>query len=651
MGVRVHELAKELGLSSKELVQKLQQFKIAVKGHMSALDEETAEIVRHELAAQIPPRPKKKTVKKKKILQKLKVEIPLTVKELSLKLQISAPDLIKKLMAINIMATGNQGLNLEQVKEIGLEFGYEIEKELTEEDLLLAKHLDDDEDKTEHRPPVVTLMGHVDHGKTSLLDVIRKSNITGKESGGITQHIGAYEVSLEKGKIIFLDTPGHEAFTAMRARGANITDIVIIVIAADDGIMPQTVEAINHAKAAGVPIVVAINKIDLPGADLDKVKRQLSELDLTSEDWGGKVITVAVSAKQKKGIDQLLEMILLETELLELKANPRKPARGVIIESKLSKGSGPTATILVQNGTLRNGDVFVCGITYGKVRAMINDAGQRVEAAGPSVPVEIIGLSCVPQVGDAFYVIEDEKKARELSIQKNEKLRQQKLIPSQRMSLEQLYEKAKEGSVKELNLIIKADVHGSLEALSGSLESLSTKDIVVKIIHAQVGSISESDVMLAVASNAVIVGFQVNIEAKVKELAERKNIDVRLYRVIYDVINDVRLSMEGLLEPTLKETFIGRGKVLQMFNISGFGKIAGCMLVKGKFVRAAELVRVYRDERCLYEGKFESLKRYKDDVKEVGEGLECGIALDKFTAIEPNDIIECYRVDKIARKL
>ncbi len=659
MGIRVYELAKELGLSSKELLLKLKELHVAVKGHMSALDDDTTEIMRHELSAQTSVKKKETHVKIKKeepkvvtpALKVIKGKIPITVKELSVKLQMSAAEVIKKLMSLKILAALNHNLDEETINKIAPEFGFVFEKELTAEEKLLEKHMFKIESGTVPRPVVVTFMGHVDHGKTSLLDSIRKSNVAQKESGGITQHIGAYEVTLEKGKITFLDTPGHEAFTAMRARGANITDIVIIVVAADDGVMPQTIEAINHAKAAKAPIVVAINKVDLPGADVDKVKRQLSELDLTSEDWGGKTITVEVSAKKGTGIDHLLEMIILEAELLELKASPHALAKGVIIESKISSGSGPTATILVQNGTLRVYDVFVCGNTYGKVRAMTNDRGERILEAGPSVPVEISGLVQVPQVADVFYVVEDEKKARELSNQKVENLREQNLIPLQRMSLDQLYQKAKEGQVKELNLIIKADVQGSLEAVTNSLQELSTKDITVKVIHSQVGNINESDVMLAEASNAVIIGFHVGVDVKAKEEADKTNIDIRLYRIIYDAINDLRLSLEGLLEPTIKETFIGRAKVLQIFKISNVGKIAGCIVVKGKFIRTIDKVKLFRNEECIFEGKLDSLKHYKDDVKEVGEGLECGIGLVNFTNAQTDDIIECYRVEKVARKL
>jgi len=658
MSIRVYELAKELGCTSKEMVKRLNALHVIVKGHMSAIDEETAEIVRHELMSQVEPEVKKQKTKKrvkeqvKSKLKTLNLKAPVRVKDFALKINKSAQEVIKKLMLMKVMATVNQNLDEETTRQIAQAFGFNLEKELTQEETLLIKHTQSDDTKgLESRAPVVTLMGHVDHGKTSLLDVLRESNITGKEAGGITQHIGAYEVKFSKGKITFLDTPGHQAFTAMRSRGATITDIVIIVVAADDGLMPQTNEAINHAKAANVPMIVAINKMDLPSADIDKVKRQLADVGLTSEDWGGSTITVEVSAKNKTGLDKLLEMILLEAEMLELKANPNRLAKGVIIESKLSRGSGPSATMLVQSGTLNLGDVFVCGLTYGKVKSLINDQGVRIKNAGPSVPVEISGISHVPMAGDEFYVVEDEKKARELSIGKNESLRQEKLMPAQRVSLEDLSIQAKEGKIQEFKIIIKSDVQGSLEALSSSLNELSTKDISVKIIHSQVGLISESDVMLAIASSAVIIGFHVGVEIKAKEVAEKNGVDIRLYRIIYEAINEVRLSMEGLLEPIIKETFLGRAKILQVFKISKLGKICGCMVVKGKFMRNADLVRLYRNDECLFEGKLESLKRYKDDVKEVGEGLECGIGLERFDSMASDDIIECFRVEKIARKL
>lgn len=658
MSIRVYELAKELGCSSKEMVQKLNDLHVNVKGHMSAIGEETAEIVRHELLGKKEPEKKKQKSKKKAEeknearLKPLNLKVPVRVKDFAQKINKSVPEVIKKLITLKVMAAVNQTIDEETTRLLAQTFGFALEKELTKEETLLIKHKPSSDTKGMlTRSPVVTLMGHVDHGKTSLLDVLRESNITGKEAGGITQHIGAYEVKLPKGNVTFLDTPGHQAFTAMRSRGATITDIVIIVVAADDGLMPQTNEAINHAKAAGVPMIVAINKMDLPGADIDKVKRQLADVGLTSEDWGGSTITVEVSAKKKTGIKKLLEMILLEAEMLELKADPNWLAKGVIIESKLSRGSGPTATMLVQSGTLQLGDIFVCGLTHGKIKSLVNDQGVRLEKAGPSMPVEISGISDVPMAGDEFYVVEDEKKARDLSVGKNESLRQEKLMPAQRFILEDLFDRALEGKPQELKIIIKSDVQGSLEALSTSLEELGTKDISVNVIHSQVGGISESDVMLAIASDAVIIGFHVGIDNKAKEIAKKKGVDIRLYRIIYEVINDVRLSMEGLLEPTIRETFLARAKVLEVFKIGKLGKICGCMIVKGKFVRNAELVRLYRNDECLYEGKLESLKRYKDDVKEVGEGLECGIGLNKFDSMASDDIIECFKVEKIVRKL
>jgi len=652
MGIRVHELAKELGITSKELVQELLKLKVTVKGHMSSLDNDTAELIRHELkpaavSAAVASRPEPAPAA---AANKMRLKAPITVKELAGKLNLSVLELITLLMKSKVMASINQSLDMQIVQQVGAQLGYEIEPELTAEEKLLSKHGDEHSQNLVHRPPVVTFMGHVDHGKTSLLDVIRKTNVVAKESGGITQHIGAYVVKTPRGQITFFDTPGHEAFTQMRARGVTATDIVILVVAADDGIMPQTIEAIHHAQAGNVPIVVAINKMDVPGANLDRVKRQLSEHNLMCEDWGGKVIAVPVSAKKETGIDQLLEMILLESELLELKADPDMPARGVVIESKLSPGRGPTAAVLIQNGTLRIGDVVVCGLTNGRIRGMQNDLGQRQTEAGPSIPVEISGLDNVPQVGDTFYVVEDERQAREVCAAKSDALRLERLVPAQRMSLEHLFEQAKEGKVKELNIILKADVQGSLEALAGSLQKLATKDIQVKVIHSQVGTINESDVMLATASDAVIIGFHVTIDGAAREAADLRAIDIRLYRIIYEAINDVRMSMEGLLEPRLKETLIGRAKVLQVFKISNFGKIAGCEVVKGKMLRSG-VVRLFRNDERLYEGRFESLKRFKDDVKDVSEGMECGIALDKFSEYEPEDIIECYHIEKIARKL
>ncbi|MFH1778059.1 MAG: translation initiation factor IF-2 [Candidatus Omnitrophota bacterium] len=650
MGIRVYELAKELKLTSRELISKLHALHVNVKGHMSSLDEETAEIIRHEFAPVAAEKePKKEEAEKLKILQ---LKIPCTVKELSVKLQVATSELIKRLIKQKIMATINQNLDEEILKRIGMEFGYKIEKLPSPEEVLVAEHnLADKEGELKFRSPVVTLMGHVDHGKTSLLDAIRNSKITTYEAGGITQHIGAYKVHLDKGEVTFLDTPGHEAFTAMRARGAVATDVVVLVVAADDGIMPQTDEAIDHARAAGVPIVVAINKVDLPSANVERVKKQLMERNLSPEDWGGKTIMVEVSAKTGQGIDNLLELLLLEAEMLELKANPARPAKGVIIEGKITKGGGPQATLLVQNGSLIVGDVLVCGKCFGKIRAMINDRGQRVEIAKPSDPVEILGINGVPLAGELFYVVSDEKKAREIVGQKSEKEREETLKGGlKRITLEELYSQVKTGTVKELKLIAKVDVQGSIEALKHSLEKLTHPEISLNIIHAQVGSINVSDIMLAAASNAIVIGFHVNIEPLAKQEAERQNVDLRFYRIIYEVVNDIRMSMEGLLEPKLKEVFVGRAAVQQVFKITKFGNIAGCIVTKGKIIRQG-VVKLYRGKDCLYEGKIATLKRFKDDVREVPENTECGIGLVDFIDIAQYDIIDCFVIERHEKKI
>lgn len=642
MSIRVHQLAKELGLSSRELIAKLHQLKVEVKGHMSALDEETAEIIREEIGK--PEQPK------------LKLKIPLTVKELSVKLEVKTSELIKKMLKLNIFATINQNLGEEQAKIITAEFGYQMEKLPSVEEAAIGVHSEEDPSKLVPRAPIVTFMGHVDHGKTSLLDTIRKTKVTDKEAGGITQHIGAYEVILDKifdkkeGKITFLDTPGHEAFTAMRMRGANATDIVVLVVAADDGIKPQTIEAIDHAKAAGVPIIVAINKCDLPNISIDKVKKQLAEFDLTPEDWGGKTITVNVSAKTGEGINQLLEMLLLEAEMLELKANPDRLARGIVIEGKLSKGRGSTATVLIQNGTLRVGDALISGLYYGKVKIMVNDRKHRMTVAGPSDPVEISGLSGVPQAGDLFFVVDDEKKAKEISLARVKEFREQGAEPTRRVTLEDVYQQIKEGKLKELKIIIKADVQGSVEALLQSLEKLNTKDVSLRIIHKGVGNINESDVMLAAASQAIIIGFHISIDSRAEVAAKKERVSIRLYRVIYEVIDNLRAAMEGLLEPYIKEVYLGKAEVRQVFKISKIGTIAGCQVIDGKILGTA-FIRLLRGEDLLFEGKLSSLKRFKEDTKEVAKGFECGISLAGFNEIMIGDIIEAFAKEKIARKL
>jgi len=493
-------------------------------------------------------------------------------------------------------------------------------------------------------------MGHVDHGKTSLLDAIRKTKVAESEYGGITQHIGAYKVLLSHGEITFLDTPGHEAFTAMRARGAGVTDIVVLVVAADDGIMPQTQEAIDHARAAGVPIIVAINKIDKPQADIDRVKKQLAKLNLAAEDWGGKTITVSVSAKTGQGIDDLLEMIILEAQMLELKANPDRLARGVVIEAKLSKGRGPVATLLVQNGTLHLGEVIIADKYYGKIKAMYNDRGQSVTSVGPSFPVEVSGLSGISRVGAQFFVIDDEKVARELALKRQENERQQQIKAVKRISLEDLHSQIQEGKIKELRLILKADVQGSLEAIKETLNKLQSQEIKWNIIHEGVSSINTSDVILAIASDALILGFHVEVEAGAKELGVKEGVDIRQYNIIYELANDIKAALEGMLEPKLKKVFLGRVEIRKVFKLSRAGIVAGCFVTKGKINRTASLSLV-RNGEVIFEGKLSSLKRFKDDVREVQEGFDCGITLSGFGDIREGDIIEAYDIEKIARKL
>jgi translation initiation factor IF-2 len=493
-------------------------------------------------------------------------------------------------------------------------------------------------------------MGHVDHGKTSLLDMIRKTKVVDKEAGGITQHIGAYEVVLPKGRVTFLDTPGHAAFTAMRARGANVTDVVVLVVAADDGIMPQTIEAIDHARAANVPIVVAINKIDKQNINLDKVKKQLAELNLMPEEWGGKTITVGVSAKTGQGIDELLEMLLLEAEMLELKANPDRLANGVVIEAELSKGKGPVARILVLNGTLRVGDNIIAGLNYGRVKAMLDDKGRRIGEALPARPVEILGLSGVPSAGEKFYVVNDEKKARDIVSARQAEAEKKKLASrGHKISLDELYNKIKEGEVKELKIILKTDVQGSLGAIKDSLEKLSTDEVKLSVIHGQVGDINESDIILASASDAVILGFHVDIIPSAKALAKQEGVDVRIYSIIYELVNDVQAAMEGMLEPILEEVFLGRAEVRQVFRVSKVGTVAGCFVSKGVIPRNANC-RLVREKEIIFKGKVSSLKHLKDDVKEIKEGFECGIGLG-FNDINKGDIIETVGIRKVARRL
>ncbi|MDK2815165.1 MAG: translation initiation factor [Thermoanaerobacter sp.] len=688
---RVYELAKELNLSSKDLISKLNDLDIKVKNHMSTLEDEEVELIM-DLLRDKPQQTeevhqkeeedifednledieeervykksfkkgskKNKKNNKKAVLTEEKEEdeikiitIPefLTVKELAEKMKVNPTEIIKKLIAKGIMVTVNQQIDFENAAKIAEEYGFLVDKEEVKDELeMLLEETPDDEKDLQPRPPIVTVMGHVDHGKTSLLDAIRNTNVTMKEMGGITQHIGASVVEINDKKIVFLDTPGHEAFTAMRARGASITDIVVLVVAADDGVMPQTVEAINHVKAANVPMIVAINKIDLPTANPDRVKTELSELGLVPEEWGGNTICVPVSAKKNIGIDNLLEMILLVAEMEDLKANPNKPARGTIIEAKLEKGKGPVATVIVQNGTLQIGDAILAGTVYGKVRAMFDDKGRRIKKAGPSMPVEVLGFSEVPEAGDKLIVVEEEKKARELAERRKELQKEMELKRKQKVSLEDLFSQIQEGSVKELNIIIKADVQGSVEALKKSIEDLSNEEVRIKVIHGAVGAITETDVMLASASNAIIIGFNVRPETNAKNLAEKEKVDIKLYRIIYEAIEDIKAAMKGLLEPKYKEVELGRAEVRAVFRVPGVGNVAGCYVLSGKILRNAD-IRVVRDGIVVYEGKIASLKRFKDDVREVQQGFECGIGIDRFNDIKEGDIIEAYQMEEIPR--
>ncbi|HQO43642.1 MAG TPA: translation initiation factor IF-2, partial [Bacillota bacterium] len=514
---------------------------------------------------------------------------------------------------------------------------------------VLLKTEEDRPEDLRPRPPVVTIMGHVDHGKTSLLDAIRQTNVIATEAGGITQHIGAYTVTIGDRKIAFLDTPGHEAFTAMRARGAKVTDIAVLVVAADDGVMPQTVEAINHAKAADVALIIAINKIDKPGANPDRVKQELTEYGLVSEEWGGDTIMVPVSAKKREGISELLEMILLVAEMQELKANPNKKGKGTVIEAELDKGKGPVATVLIQDGSLSLGDYFIVGSTHGKVRGMIDDKGKRIKKAGPSTPVEIQGLDEVPDAGDIFIVVDDEKTAKTISEKRKEKQRLSQIQSKQTVSLEELFNQIQEGKVKELNIILKADVQGSVEAVRQSLARLSNEEVKVNTIHGGVGAITESDVMLASASNAIIIGFNVRPQPMAIALAEKEKVDIRLYRVIYNAIEDVEAAMKGMLEPEYKEVLLGHAEVRATFKASAVGTIAGCYVTDGKINRNND-IRVIRDGIVIHEGKLASLKRFKDDAKEVNAGYECGLNIEKFNDIKEGDIIESYTTEAVPRK-
>lgn len=584
--------------------------------------------------------------------EKKKVLIPdeISVGELAERLGVPATEVIKKLMTLGVMAAISQTIDFDIASLISEDMGAEVEKEiiLSDEDILFDD-FEDSEESLETRSPVVVVMGHVDHGKTSLLDAIRSTNVTDTEAGGITQHIGAHRVRVRDKKITFLDTPGHEAFTAMRARGAQVTDIAILVVAADDGIMPQTVEAINHAKAANVSIIVAINKIDKEGANPDKIKQELTEYGLIPEDWGGDTICVEVSAKKKQNIDGLLEMVLLVAEMRDLKANPNRKAKGTVIESKLDKGRGPVATVLVQNGTLRVGDTIVAGTAMGHIRAMLDDKGKRIKKAGPSVPVELLGLNEVPDGGDLFYVVEDEKMAKNVIEKRKQQIKDERLNMRTAVTLDDLFDRIKEGEMKELDLIVKADVQGSVEAVRQSLEKLSNDEVRVKVIHGGVGAIRESDVMLASASGAIIVGFNVRPDAGAAASAEQQGVDIRLYRVIYNAIEEIEAAMKGMLDPTYKEEVTGHAEIRQTFKVSSVGTIAGCYVTDGSIQRNSQ-VRVVRDGIVVYEGMLASLKRFKDDVKEVNSGYECGLSIENYNDIKEGDVVEGFNMVEVAPK-
>lgn len=664
--IRVYKLARELDKSSKELVEILKDLGVDISSHMSTVDDETAQLIRGMFSEkeieEESPQEKEKTKKtggtKAKVEAKassIKLTTPITVKELSEEIDRPANNLIKTLMGLGVMATVNHPLDEDTLMMLADELGISIELEKAEledsrDDLRVGPEIIDKPEDLKLRPPIVTVMGHVDHGKTTLLDAIRKTRVAESEAGGITQHIGAYQVEVNSKKITFIDTPGHEAFTAMRARGAQITDITILVVAADDGVMPQTVEAINHAKAADIPIIVAINKIDKPNAQPERVMQELTEHGLVPEDWGGDTICVPISALKEENLDELLEMVLLVAELEELKANPNRLAEGVVIESKLDKGRGPVATLLVKNGTLHIGDALLAGTVSGRVRAMIDDQGNRVKEALPSTPVEVLGFSDVPAAGDFVQVLEDEKMARQIAEERKQKEHELNLHQESRVSLEDLYKQIQEGEVKELNVIIKADVNGSIEALRDSLLKLGTEEVSINIIHTGVGAINETDVHLASASNAIIIGFNVRPDSNARSAAQKEKVDIRLYRVIYKVIEDLKDAMAGLLEPELKEVVTGRAEVRDTFKVPNVGVVAGLYVNEGVINRNYQ-VRLIRDGVVIHEGAIGSLKRFENDVREVREGYECGLGIEGYNDIKIGDELEIFTYEEIERSL
>ncbi len=674
-GVRVYELARDLGISSRNLIEELRNQGIEVKSHMSTMDEETAGLIldlyrTNETAVTTSPPPiESPTMPSPTLTQPtpppvellpsppqleststiLHLPEALTVKDFAEALHLKTKDVLMQLMSLGTVASINTVIGLDLANTVAQKLGQEVLL-LSEEEAIERPDESVEMGHLEPRAPVVTIMGHVDHGKTSLLDAIREANIQATEVGGITQHIGAYEVETPKGKIVFLDTPGHEAFTAMRARGAQITDIVVLVVAANDGVMPQTREAIAHAKAAGVPIVVAINKIDLPDANPDRVKQQLSDLELIPEEWGGNTIFVEVSAKRKVGLEDLLEMILLQAEILELQSDPYQLAKGTVVEAKLDKTRGPVATVMIQKGSLRVGNAYVAGVHYGRVRAMFDDRGRKITLAGPSTPIEVLGFADVPAAGDAFTVVEDERKARHISSIRQDKLRTRQLSQTNRVTLDDLYRRISAGEVKDLNLVIKADVQGSVQALWDAIAKLESEKVRLRLIHGSTGAITESDIMLASASNAIVIGFSVRPIPKAAELAVQEHVDVRLYTVIYEAISDVEKAMVGLLKPTYTEKMLGRAEVRMLFHISRVGAIAGCQVREGVIRRNAS-ARVLRDNVVVHEGRVGSLRRIKEDVEEVTAGFECGIGLGRYQDIKEGDVIESFLLEEVAPRL
>ncbi len=583
------------------------------------------------------------------VFKKISITEGVTVKELSEKMGLKAKDIIARLMLKGFLATINQPLDVQAATELCREFGYEATVMTFEEEVEREEAEESAPANLRKRDPIVTIMGHVDHGKTSLLDAIRSSKITEGEKGGITQHIGAYHIQFKNRGIAFIDTPGHEAFTKMRARGARVTDIVVLVVAADDGVMPQTVEAIDHARAAGVPIVVAINKVDKPNSDLDRVKKQLSERDLLVEDWGGQTVAVPMSAKQKTGINELLDMLLLVADMSEFKADPTCLASGTVLESKLDRAQGPVATILVQRGTLKVGEPFIAGAVHGKVRAMFNDLGHKMKEAGPAIPVEVIGLDGIPKAGDLFQVLDAEWKVRQIGAFRQQKLRRALLAKSSRRTLDHLHIDIKEGTIKELPLVVKADVQGSVEAVAKTLTDLPSDKVKIKVIHSGVGAVTETDVLLASASNAIIIAYNVRPERSAQELADKEKVDIRMHAVIYDITDEITKAMVGLLEPESKEVYLGRAEVRQVFKVPKIGSVAGCHVSDGIIKRSAE-TRLLRDNVVVYTGKVDSLRRFKDDASEVKAGYECGIGLANFNDVKVGDVIEAFRIEKIAVK-